>query len=190
MGFISWIKRKILRNAAARWDHQYAAGKWEMLKQEEEKQRLELALYFLKKYSAQPRVLEIGCGEGDFSVLLKAGDYLTYTGIDVSELALRKAREKAGHNMQFISIDMDRMKTTAQYDVVLFNEVINYSRDIPTLLKKLKAQSLAPYGVVIISVFDHKYSDAIWEKIECILKPVEEAEVTGAKGKWKLKVMK
>lgn len=54
-------------------------------------------------------VLEIGCGEGEFSG--KFGGSLNYFGVDISEYALRKAAAKnGGGNINFVLIDPDHGK--------------------------------------------------------------------------------
>lgn len=67
-------------------------------------------------------VLDVGCGEGHLAVpIAELG--LTYTGIDVSPEAIKKARDRAGHDtIRFEVADAvtaDASAFETQYDVVL-----------------------------------------------------------------------
>src|SRR4051812_48151816 len=51
------------------------------------------------------RVLEVGCGAGDFSISLSRGGG-TVTGVDFSPRAIAIAKEKARHHGQAVAFDV------------------------------------------------------------------------------------
>jgi SAM-dependent methyltransferase len=100
----------------------------------------------IKQLLGGRRALDIACGEGRNSVFL-ARQGFTVTGIDISEVGLAKAAERAvaaGVAVQFIHADLDDYPLTGRFDLVLnFNFL--QRRLIPTMVGLLP-----PGGLLLI----------------------------------------
>jgi 2-polyprenyl-6-hydroxyphenyl methylase/3-demethylubiquinone-9 3-methyltransferase len=93
----------------------------------------------LEKHLKNGSILDLGCGPGNTANELAATAYATYTGVDISEAALRKAtrrteqNNRAGRN-HFVCSDFINYVPTQQFDVILFRESMYH---VP--LSKVKA---------------------------------------------------
>lgn len=88
----------------------------------------QLSLAILEGYNFD-RVLDIGCGKGAFTHLLKkANNYVL--GIDISETAISKARTKYP-KVEFRSMDASQLSSLAgeRFDLVVAKEVLSYLSD-------------------------------------------------------------
>src|SRR5690348_6050772 len=102
--FLSFFRRKILRIPADRWTYQYAHGAWDGLSAESA--RLDAVISMITTYHRDPSILEIGCGKAVMMRQLPAGSYSTYTGIDLSQVAISAARPFETEHVRFIQADM------------------------------------------------------------------------------------
>ena len=101
------------------------------------------------KYS---RVLDVGCGEGIFSrMLLEISD--SVEGIDISESAIMRAREKyRGYpSLSFAVHDIVIMDSDTRYDLIVCAEVLYYL-NLGQLLKVISniIGWLAPGGYLLV----------------------------------------
>lgn len=90
-----------------------------------------LRQYFIRdlaRYRTTEALLEIGCGEGDFLNVAAEAGWKT-TGIEVSEIAARTAREKYGLNVLTGTLEqhLNRL-ATGSFDVVVLWGVIEHVR--------------------------------------------------------------
>lgn len=103
-----------MQRTKATWEKIYQEGKtpWDFKQAEP----------YLVKLKIKPcHALDIGCGPGNESILL-AKQGFNVTGIDISENAIAKARERAiteKVNVEFIATDILDFKPINQYDFVL-----------------------------------------------------------------------
>jgi 2-polyprenyl-3-methyl-5-hydroxy-6-metoxy-1,4-benzoquinol methylase len=102
------------------------------------------------------RVLDVGCGEGDTSVLL-ARLGATVTGIDVSPGAVRVARQRAstsgvGDRTTFVCSPLEQAELPLKsFDIIWCEAFLHHVLDeLPDMLEKFK-QWCAPTGVILIS---------------------------------------
>jgi predicted TPR repeat methyltransferase len=186
MSILSFIKRKILRNKKERWNHQYASGKWEGLKNEVELDRLLVVRDWVWSIGNKLNILEIGCGEGIFTPMLQ-GRFQSYTGVDVSDFAISKAIKTAAPNESYLVADMDNHHWQQNFDVIIFNESIYYSTDLNRLLKVIYSPMFKAGCVFIFSIHSFPKSDKVWEIIENHLGKGEEKTVINNHSKWILK---
>jgi SAM-dependent methyltransferase len=133
---------------------------------------------------AYSRILEAGCAEGVFTELLAT----TYpaaeiTGIDISEKALERARERAkgfADRIRFVHADLLDHDLRAGFDLVICAETLYYvgGGDRLRLASRRLTSLLAPGGLLVLvhpwpeSTRLHRYADAapdlskIGERIE------------------------
>src|ERR1700751_2816376 len=69
------------------WDTEFASGQWNYLEHTEG----DVIYAYLEKYSERGNILDLGCGSGNTGNELDYGSYESYTGTDVSAVAIRKA---------------------------------------------------------------------------------------------------
>lgn len=89
----------------------------------------QICIAILNRYNFN-NVLDVGCGKGTFTQLLKKGNNRV-TGIDVSETAIRKAAIRFP-DIDFECIDLTNLELSSlpffrkRYDLILFMEVLSY----------------------------------------------------------------
>ena len=132
------------------WDAEFAAGRWEGL----EHMRGDCLYPILERYSARAAILDLGCGPGATANEIDGG-YTWYTGVDISAVALDKARrrslETGRHDkVEFIQADLAVYRPTRGYDVMLFADSLYYIREqfMPGVLERC-TEHLSPTGVCI-----------------------------------------
>ena len=108
---------------------------------------------------AGKRVLEIGCGQGSHAELLaRAGAH--YTGIDITETAVRRTRRRfqlSGLNGQILQLDAEKMAFAADsFDFVWSWGVIHHSYNTQNIVDEIY-RVLVPGGRAQVMVY-HKNS--------------------------------
>ena len=95
---------------------------------------------FKKHINNGDRVIEIGCGEGNFSKFI---DNLTEdcTGIDISDIAINRAKKLNLKNFAFLNKDLLEVNYLS-FDIVIAVEVIYYlsNKERVTFFESLKGK--------------------------------------------------
>lgn len=106
------------------------------------------------------RILDLGCGQGDVSLLAAAlaGPTGEVVGIDRSEVALAVARERASAaglpNLRFLLADLDEIALPeARFDAIVGRRVLMYLPNPATTLSRL-ADCLCPGDVMAFQEHD------------------------------------
>ncbi len=110
--------------------------------------------FLLEHVAAGERVLDAGCGEGQFaSELTRAGARVV--GIDVAEEPLRRAaRRDPGLDLRVVSADGPWPLADASFDVVWAGETIEHVADTAGWLSEVR-RVLVPGGRLLLSTPDH-----------------------------------
>ena len=109
------------------WNAEYAGGRWDHLAR-----TLGDCLYpRLEQYGNGGSILDLGCGSGNTGTELDANTYHDYTGVDISDVAIDKARERAeedgrAEKTRYIQWDITSYEPTQRFDVILFRDSIYY----------------------------------------------------------------
>jgi trans-aconitate methyltransferase len=191
MGLISWFKRKVLRDSRERWNYQYAKGQWDGLKADYERERQETVRDYFIRHKNGGSLLEIGAGDGILPELVfQKQHYSTYVGVDVADEVIAKCNERLGDDRhKFMFGDMNDWTIEGSFDVVLFNEAINYARNLDKTLTDAR-KNLAADGVFIVSMHEHKRSPEIWAAFDRHFDVLEQRLVENDFSKWRVKVGK
>lgn len=108
----------------------------------------------LEAYVGRPltgRLLEIGCGQGDF-LSQAAARGLAVTGIEYSPHSGEIAARRLGENGRVIVGDISALATSAeQFDFVVFTDVLEHVRDPRSFLRQVHSL-LRPGGVAVVVV--------------------------------------
>lgn len=109
------------------WNAEFARGRWENLAR-----TIGDCLYpSLEQYGKGGSILDLGCGSGNTGTELAANAYRDYTGVDISDVAIDKARKIAEEDgrtekNRYIQSDIFSYEPTQQFDVILFRDSIYY----------------------------------------------------------------
>ncbi len=138
------------------WDKEYASGRWSCL--EGSGDRTVPAL--VEKYANLGNILDLGCGPGTTSLQFNPAAYTHYTGVDISDVAVEKARSRArGKNLaernQYLQSDILAFEPSQRYDVILYGDSIYYipQGQIAPMLTRY-SQFLKSNGVFVARLFD------------------------------------
>jgi 2-polyprenyl-6-hydroxyphenyl methylase/3-demethylubiquinone-9 3-methyltransferase len=152
------------RAKARLWDSEFASGQWTYLEQTAD----DPIYRYLEKYTAGGSLLDLGCGSGNTGNELDRTKYSSYTGTDISAVAVQKARLRTKQNgrqaqNEYICAPIEAFVPSRTYDVILFRESIFYvpRRRIKPVLR-LYARYLAPRGAFIVRMCDRdKYKPIV-----------------------------
>ncbi len=164
---VSMVRRKF--STKHMFDHQYSNDKWDGLWQVPELARYSVIAGYAKYYCKQPRVLDLGCGEGVLQQKFSPEDYTYYLGIDFSEAAIEKAKSIETTKARFELGNISNMNIADTFDVIVYNESLYYLND-PVGAIRYASRSLRPGGIFIISM--HKVGDErdwLWAALDEVL---------------------
>lgn len=106
---------------------------------------------FAAPYAAGRRIIDVACGTGYGSSLLRARGATAVTGIDISEEAIAHARrEYAAPGISFLRGDVSLISAAGPADCVVSFETIEHLDDPGTLLVPAR-ELLGPAGRFIVS---------------------------------------
>jgi len=105
------------------WDKEYASGKWDHC----DSTPGDPVYGFVEKYCRNGSILDLGCGAGNTGNELAVNRYKEYTGVDLSEVAVRKAaqrseREGRSKKNRYVQSDILSYVPKQKHDVILFRE--------------------------------------------------------------------
>jgi ubiquinone/menaquinone biosynthesis C-methylase UbiE len=108
--------------------------------------------FLLGRVSVGTRVLDLGCGLGDFTAALVAQG-ADAVGCDVAGEALRRARERHP-GIEFVQSGEGLPFDLGSFDAVWTGEVLEHVQDVLGLLAEVH-RVLRPQGRLIVSTPDH-----------------------------------
>ena len=182
---LSFFRRKILRIPADRWDYQYTQGEWEGLPAESA--RLEAVIGLIGSSYKAPAILEIGCGKAVMLRQMPAGSFSTFTGIDLSQVAIRGARLYETERIRFAQADMQSFMPGNMYDVIAFNESLYYAKD-PAAVFARYLPFLKDGGSIIVSAFQNKYTAKLWPALARKWQATHIQVVKEGKNEWNIRM--
>lgn len=109
------------------WNHEYRKGRWNCLDLMDD----DVVYTHIEKRARNGDILDLGCGPGAVGVELKADSYASYTGVDICDVAIEKAKVRAAENRRenkngYFQADILTYTPTQQFDVVFFGDSIYY----------------------------------------------------------------
>lgn len=116
---LKWIKKRI------RWNYKYQKGIWDYMVTEEN--RYVTIVEFIKETQInKPSILDLGCGYGALNSYLEDECYSSFLGIDLSSVAIQRAKNANYANSKFLSADIHQFQPRNKFDIIIFNEVLYY----------------------------------------------------------------
>lgn len=162
------------RVAKAEWEEQYRSGNWTKLDSDAEQGHYELLAEAYARYAPCGSALDVGCGPAITYKHLRAKGCQDYLGIDLSETAVRQARDRFP-GADFAAADAESFTPPRTFDAVVFNEVICYFRDPVATLRRFEP-ALRPGGPFIISLCNFRSNPLILQNVEQAYRVIDRAE--------------
>src|ERR671937_2226781 len=108
---------------------------------------------FVHSLGNAERALDVGCGDGRLTAELSA---LKLCGVDVSRVALERARQRLAGDVDLIEIEPDEPLPLedARYDLALCAETLEHVRDVQLLLSEIR-RVLRPGGTLAVTTPAH-----------------------------------
>jgi len=138
------------------WNHEFSSGRWDFLDRTPD-ERIQSKL---EKFARHGNILDLGCGSGTASLDLAPAAYSIYTGIDISDIAVRKAKERAqeagrADRNEYYQSDIVTYVPARKYQVIIFGDSIYYipHDQIADVLKRY-SRYLENEGVFVVRVHD------------------------------------
>ena len=142
------------------------SGDWQGLDSDVQVPRYLAIADMLRSAGAADNVLDVGCGEGILrSWLPKTG---SYTGIEVSPLAARRAVDLQPSATVIRTAAEQFDPGTERFSSVVFNEMLYYAADPVGLVRKYAAV-LLPTGVILCSIYHHPRSSSTKSRLRHLL---------------------
>lgn len=109
------------------WNAEFLGGRWDCL----DTTPGDCVYPYVAKYAFNGSVLDLGCGSGSTANELALTSYRDYTGIDISDVAIDKAKRRTESNgradrSRFVQGDFFSYVPTVRYKVILFRDSIYY----------------------------------------------------------------
>ena len=134
------------------WDSEFSEGRWSCL----DATAGDCVYPFVERLARHGCILDLGCGSGNTGNELNRDAYRLYVGVDVSDVAIAKARQRSEENQRashnrFLQSDILTYAPGQLFNVILFRDSIYYipHHRIPAMLERY-AKSLEPAGVFIV----------------------------------------
>lgn len=147
------------------WDFEYRGATWAGLDSMEAIPGNMAIVGLVHRLCAAPRILDVGCGTGALAELLQLVPNLSYTGIDLSDVAVSRARARNLVHATFEQAAMEDWLPLERYDAVIFNEVIYYTPHPMEVLARY-ADALTTCGGLVVSIWRSGNYRLLWSDLE------------------------
>jgi 2-polyprenyl-6-hydroxyphenyl methylase/3-demethylubiquinone-9 3-methyltransferase len=176
------------------WEAEFSTGFWDYLDSSlRERARSAIIGMYCQHFSKGENILDVGCGLGTLTDFLNVSQKKKYLGIDISEKAIKKAKEYK--KASFKNVEFDEFKTTKKFNIIVFGEVLYSMDEVKTFNKVLNL--LSKDGKIIISQWKMKNGirdKIIWKTSKKFFTLVDAIEMVGTeKGQqitWRIEVLK
>lgn len=134
------------------WEAEYLSGNYDHLEGLKELPRYSVIAGYCHYLKPGGSILDVGCGEALLLERLDRSRFSEYVGIDISDVAIRRASRVAHGRTRFICADVEVFTPPGLFDVIVFNECLYYLMDPVGVLRRYE-QSLNRDGIIIASMF-------------------------------------
>lgn len=184
--------RGAARQSQAAWEALHAGGAYDNLLDGDKRHHHRLLAAMVADRAPQPRVLEVGCGQGAFYQSMRTLRPRRYLGLDISPHAIdqardRFAREVASGQAEFRVVDAaEPLALDERFDAIVFADCIEYL-GAPDEVVTRYAPLLAPGGVFGLTQWLALHPLKIWRRLQRLTEVLDEAVVhTPAGGAWQV----
>lgn len=174
-------------------DSEYSGAVWDYLRDLTETPRFGIVWSFCRRLAPTGSILEIGCGDALLHEFVNPALYSHYTGVDISEVAIAKTASIKLPNTEFIAADAETFTPSRSYDLIVFNEVLEYFNDPAAVVRRYEAFA-AEGGYFVVSMFagiDTSRTRHIWRALGKRYEQVAQATVsTQFEYRWVIKAFR
>ncbi len=112
------------------------------------------------------KILEVGCGDGSFSVQLKERSGTEVWGIEMHAESAAIASQRLDKVIcdNFLELLESGKLPSTYFDCIVFNDVLEHLPDYDLILMQIK-RILVPAGYVVTSLPNFRYVGNLWEII-------------------------
>ncbi len=171
-------------------NHEYRSGAWSHFFGEEEQERHERLVQWIRHTPVRPRLLDLGCGSGRLASMLTPEELDDYLGVDISEAGLELARalQRPAPLNRFEQRDFEQWTPEpGHFNIITFNECLGYAADPLKTAARFYA-ALPSDGVMMISHFRATNYAEFWLRLSRKFDFIVEEAVTNRQGKsWDLR---
>lgn len=168
------------------WNQQYAVGGWDFLAGIEELAHYSVIVGYASWFRPRGAVLDVGCGAGVLHDRFLTVGYDSYTGVDISDVAITALTDRALPNADFHAHDAETFDPGRSFDVVVFNESITYFHD-PAEQFERYLQYVADGGIVIVSCHVQSVrAQAVLRQLESRWTTLDASEVRRDATSWRV----
>ncbi len=149
-------------------DTEYKNGEWDYLRNLDELSRFSVVVGYCHHLKPRGAILEVGCGEGLLESRLDPARVGRYLGVDIAPEAIARAGVRRRPGVDFVAADALEFKPRDRFDIVLFNECLEYFDDPRALVARYRS-ALHPDGLVLVSMFvglDTARTERIWRMLD------------------------
>ena len=193
--FMRHRDKPIVPAPVEKWDREYCEGVYDRLARSDQRHHHRLLAAMIADRWPQPRVLEIGAGEGVLFEALRAHAPARYVGVDFSAPAVDKglARLTAEREAGVVDLrlgDGRDFRTDETFDVVVFSECIEHLGEVEDLVAHY-APNLRPDGAVGLTMWLALKPLRLWHRLKTLGQVVDEAVInTPWGGGWLVAVVR
>ena len=178
----------IIGKSKEEFDREFVSGRWDYLDSIDEIGHYSAIVDYVRLYYNNPKILDVGCGQGILLKQFMTGDYSIYHGIDFSKEAIKLCEKYSNPAVRLFYSDISDFHTENNYDLIIFCESLSYFKDISEILLKY-VQFLNDSGKLIISCYDEPVTHSFWEQIPKGFNLLSSTEISNKRGlKWNVKL--
>ncbi|ENZ83765.1 MULTISPECIES: class I SAM-dependent methyltransferase [Caulobacter] len=177
------------------WDAEYQAGVYDRLSRSEQRHHHRLLAAMIADRWPNPRVLEIGAGEGVFYEALRPHRPARYVGVDFSKLAVARAETRLAPEIVIGEVKMllgdgRDFQTDETFDVVVFSECIEHLGEVETIIAHYRP-NLKAGGAVGLTMWLALKPLRLWHRLKAMGEVLDEAVInTPWGGGWLVAVVR
>jgi SAM-dependent methyltransferase len=182
--------KPIVAAPAEKWDAEYQDGLYDRLNRSDQRHHHRLLAAMIADRWPNPRVLEIGAGEGVFYEALRAHRPARYVGVDFSKPAVdlgevRLAPEIAIGEVKMLLGDGRAFQTDETFDVVVFSECVEHLGEVEHLVAHY-APNLKAGGAIGLTMWLALKPLRLWHRLKGMGEVLDEAVINtpGAGAGW------
>lgn len=149
--------------AVSDWDRAYSSGQLAYFGDMDELARYSILTGYVRNLGWPPSIVDIGCGGGLLRRHLQGLPFASYVGIDISDVAVRRAMALADDRTKFVCGDVMTSDIPAT-DVIVLNEVLYFAEDPGALLGRI-GTVLRPGGRLLVSMWRHPGDHLLWAQL-------------------------
>lgn len=174
----------------SRWEIQYGSGHWKYLFGVNQLARYSIIAGYCMFLKPGGRILDVGCGEAVLLDRLGKDSFSEFVGIDISDVALSRARERGKPRATFLKEDVENPSAalSGKFDAVVFNEILYYCSK-PLEVMRIYERYLNDRGIFIVSMHRQIKHFFIWKRLEKVYPILDEVTVQNPTTSCRIRVM-